>query len=234
MSKTSSLYSQVTEKIREKIISGEYPINSKLPNEFELSKKFNVSRVTLRRAIEGLVQDGLVKKVRGVGTFVQRPQKVKRMVRTTSIESFSKTAKKEGFNYSVQVIKASEVKTPIRYESILKSKNSIFIERLHLIDNEPVMLEYNYFPVPRFLGLEKVDLTQSLYTILQSNYHILKLSSRDMIVSAVSASVDEAKFLKKSVGYPLLLLKNCVEDENGKIVHTGRHYVVSDRYEFHI
>lgn len=162
------------------------------------------------------------------------PEKVKRMVRTTSIESFSKTAKKEGFNYSVQVIKASEIKTPIRYESMLKGKSCIFIERLHLIDNEPVMLEYNYFPVPRFLGLEKMDLTQSLYAILQSNYHIIKLSSRDMIVSAVSASVDEAKFLKKSVGFPLLLLKICVEDENGKVVHTGRHHVVSDRYKFHI
>lgn len=234
LSKTSSLYSQVTEKIREKIITGEYPINSKLPNEFELSKKFNVSRVTLRRAIEGLADDGLVKKVRGVGTFVHRPEKVKRIVSTSSIESFSKTAKKEGFKNSVQVIKTAEVRTPIRYESMLKSKNCIFIERLHLIDNEPIMLEFNYFPVPRFLDLKEMDLTKSLYTILHEKYRILKLSSRDTIVSAASASVDEAKFLKKSVGYPLLLFKICIEDEKGKVVHTGRQYVVSDRYEFHI
>ena len=67
------------EKIRQKIITGEYPIDSKLPNEFELSKQFNVSRVTLRKAIAGLAEDGLIEKIHGVGTFVRKPHKVKRM-----------------------------------------------------------------------------------------------------------------------------------------------------------
>ncbi|WP_141630436.1 GntR family transcriptional regulator, partial [Liquorilactobacillus vini] len=57
-----SLYSQVMEKLRKKIFTGEYQVNSKLPSELELMKIFNVSRVTLRKAIEGLVNDGIVRK----------------------------------------------------------------------------------------------------------------------------------------------------------------------------
>ena len=88
MKETGSLYSQVMEKIRQKIISGEYPVNSKLPNEFDLSEQFDVSRVTLRKAIKGLADDGLVEKIQGVGTFVRQLQKVKRIVSSSAVESF--------------------------------------------------------------------------------------------------------------------------------------------------
>lgn len=75
MEKRGSLYSQVMEKLRKKILTGEYQVNSKLPSELELMKIFNVSRVTLRKAIEGLVNDGIVEKVQGIGTFVRKPKK---------------------------------------------------------------------------------------------------------------------------------------------------------------
>lgn len=231
---TGSLYSQVMEKIRQKIITGEYPTNSKLPNEFELSKQFNVSRVTLRKAISGLAEDGLIEKIHGVGTFVRKPHKVKRIISSPSAESFSSTAVNEGFKASAQVIKVKKVETPGKIKTVLKTKTALYIERVHLVDDEPVMLECNYFPLPRFTGLEKVDLSKSLYQVLHNQYHIKELKSRDMVISIALASLSEARVLQKSVGFPLLLLQVSVEDENKNIVHTGKQYIISERYEFHV
>lgn len=222
------------EKIRQKIITGEYPVNSKLPNEFELSDQFAVSRVTLRKAIKGLAEDGLVEKIQGVGTFVRKPQKVKRIISSPAAESFSQIAKKEGFKASVKVIKVKEVETPIKLRKILETKHSLFVERVHYVNDEPIMLECNYFPLPRFVGLAKEDLSQSLYQILQDKYQIAKLNSRDLIISVALASLSEAKLLKKSIGFPLLLLQVCVEDEHNNVVHAGEQYIISDRYEFHV
>ena len=171
------------EKIRQKIISGEYPVNSKLPNEFDLSEQFDVSRVTLRKAIKGLADDGLVEKIQGVGTFVRQPQKVKRIVSSSAVESFSEIAEKEGFKASVEVVKVKEVETPSELKDVLESRRALFIERVHLVNE---------------------------------------------------ASLSEAKLLKKSIGFPLLLLQVCVEDENHQVVHAGQQYVISDRYEFHV
>ena len=179
------------EKIKQKIITGEYPTNSKLPNEFELSKQFNVSRVTLRKAIAGLAEDGLIEKIHGV-------------------------------------------ETPDNLKTTLKTKVALYVERVYAVEDEPVMLECNYFPLPRFTGLEKADLSKSLYQILRRQYHIRELKSRDMVISVALASLSEARVLKKSVGFPLLLLQVCVEDENSNIVHAGKHYIISDRYEFHV
>lgn len=234
MKETGSLYSQVMEKIRQKIISGEYPVNSKLPNEFDLSEQFDVSRVTLRKAIKGLADDGLVEKIQGVGTFVRQPQKVKRIVSSSAVESFSKIAEKEGFKASVEVVKVKEVETPSELKDVLESRRALFIERVHLVNEEPIMLECNYFPLPRFKKLKDEDLHKSLYQILREKYQINKLNSRDMIISVALASLSEAKLLKKSIGFPLLLLQVCVEDENHQVVHAGQQYVISDRYEFHV
>ncbi|WEV43413.1 GntR family transcriptional regulator [Lactobacillus sp. ESL0684] len=234
MTKTGSLYSQVMEKIRQKIISGEYPINSKLPNEFALCEQFGVSRVTLRKAIKGLVKDGLVEKVQGVGTFVRKPQTVRRIVKSSRVESFSKTAKKEGFNPSAKTIEIKEVITPDDLKDVLETERSLMIERVHLIEDDPVMLECNYFPLPKFGELRNEDLTLSLYQVLHNKYGIKKLSSSDVVISIALANYNEAKYLEKSLGFPLLMLKATVVDEKGNIVHVGRQYIDSNRYEFHI
>jgi len=231
---TGSLYSQVMEKIRQKIITGEYPTNSKLPNEFELSKQFKVSRVTLRKAIAGLAEDGLIEKIHGVGTFVRKPQKVKRIISSASAESFSQIATNEGFKASAKVVRVKKVETPEDLKATLKTKTALYIERVHSVDSEPIMLECNYFPLPRFTGLEKADLSKSLYQLLQKEYQIKKLKSRDMVISVALASLSEARLLKKSVGFPLLSLQVSVEDENSDIVHAGKQYIISDRYEFHV
>lgn len=234
MGKKGFLYSQVIEKLREKILTGEYKVNSKLPSEVELMKIFDVSRVTLRKAIEGLVNDGIVEKVQGIGTFVREPQKVRRIVLSSAVESFSEIAIKEGFEPTTKIIKIKEIRTNEKLESLIKSKRALFIKRVRLLDKEPVMLENNYFPLPRFEELKNSDLTDSLYEMMHTKFGIKKLISEDTSINVTLAKKNEADFLKKSVGYPLFLLKPIVRDENDTIVQVGEEFIVYDRYEFHI
>ncbi|MFT8459778.1 MAG: GntR family transcriptional regulator [Liquorilactobacillus ghanensis] len=234
MGKKGFLYSQVIEKLREKILTGEYKVNSKLPSEVELMKIFDVSRVTLRKAIEGLVNDGIVEKVQGIGTFVRKPQKVRRIVLSSAVESFSEIAIKEGFEPTTKIIKIKEIRTNEKLESLIKSKRALFIKRVRLLDKEPVMLENNYFPLPRFEELKNSDLTDSLYEMMHTKFGIKKLISEDTSINVTLAKKNEADFLKKSVGYPLFLLKPIVKDENDTIVQVGEEFIVYDRYEFHI
>lgn len=234
MEKRGSLYSQVMEKLRKKIFTGEYQVNSKLPSELELMKIFNVSRVTLRKAIEGLVNDGIVEKVQGIGTFVRKPKKVKRIMLSSAVESFSKIAIEEGFEPTTKVIDIKELQVSQNLTELLGTKKALFVKRVRFLDNDPVMLENNYFPLPRFKELANYDLTGSLYSLLHKDFGIVKLISKDTSVNVTLAQKSEADLLKKSIGYPLFLLKPIVKDENDKIVQIGKEFIIYDRYEFHI
>ncbi|MCP9316149.1 GntR family transcriptional regulator [Liquorilactobacillus nagelii] len=234
MEKRGSLYSQVMEKLRKKIFTGEYQVNSKLPSELELMKIYNVSRVTLRKAIEGLVNDGIVEKVQGIGTFVRKPKKVKRIMLSSAVESFSKIAIEEGFEPTTKVIDIKELQVSQNLTELLGTKKALFVKRVRFLDNDPVMLENNYFPLPRFKELANYDLTGSLYSLLHKDFGIVKLISKDTSVNVTLAQKSEADLLKKSIGYPLFLLKPIVKDENDKIVQIGKEFIIYDRYEFHI
>jgi GntR family transcriptional regulator len=222
------------EKLRKKIFTGEYQVNSKLPSELELMKIFNVSRVTLRKAIEGLVNDGIVEKVQGIGTFVRKPKKVKRIMLSSAVESFSKIAIEEGFEPTTKVIDIKELQVSQNLTELLGTKKALFVKRVRFLDNDPVMLENNYFPLPRFKELANYDLTGSLYSLLHKDFGIVKLISKDTSVNVTLAQKSEADLLKKSIGYPLFLLKPIVKDENDKIVQIGKEFIIYDRYEFHI
>ncbi|WP_082383808.1 GntR family transcriptional regulator [Lacticaseibacillus thailandensis] len=109
MSARVTKYEQVMTSIRQKILSGEYFVGSQLPSEPQLQKQYGVSRVTIRLAVDGLVKDGLVERVQGKGSFVQRPQRVSRLVRESSVESFSKVALASGFHPQTKVLKVERV-----------------------------------------------------------------------------------------------------------------------------
>lgn len=234
MEETGSLYSQVMEKIKEKIISGEYPVDSKLPNEFKLSAFFHVSRVTLRKAIKGLADDGLLEKIQGVGTFVRKPDQKKRIVILPNAEGRLQIVNKKEYKSSRKLIKVKEVATPTKLAAVLETKKTLYIKRLQLINDDPIMLENIYFPLPKFATLENHDLTVPIHKILKRDHLVKNMSSRDMVISVTLAALNEAKLLQKSVGFPLLLLKAVVENENQKVIYAKKQYVISDRYELHL
>lgn len=229
-------YGRIMADIRSKIISGKYPLDSKLPSEVQLQKEYGVSRVTVRLAIDELVKDGLVERVQGKGSYVRKPQKLSRLVRTSAVESFSAVAKASGYKTSTKLLKIETIKNNDKLKQLLKNDNEDVLHtvRLRFLDNDPIFIENNYYPLPRFKNLAENNLNGSLYKIFKQKYGIKKLISDNTILSVKIADVEEANLLKRSIGFPLYLVKTQVCDENQNVVQYGEEIIASDRYQFKI
>lgn len=236
MSTPSTKYQQVMTSIRSKIIAGVYPLDSMLPSEQKLQAEYQVSRVTIRLAIDGLVRDGMVERVQGKGSFVRKPERVNRLVRETSVESFSEVARESGFVPSTKVLKMETVQVDAKLSSNLETdaKEALHTVRLRYLDDDPIFLESNYYPLPRFAKLTDYDLTGSLYAIFQNHFDIKTLGSDNTTLSMKTADVETAEKLHRSVGFPLFYLRTQIFDENDQIVQYGEQLIASDRYQFKI
>ncbi|XKU96093.1 GntR family transcriptional regulator (plasmid) [Lactobacillus acidophilus] len=229
-------YGQVMDDIRKKIISGEYPLNSKLPSEVRLQNKYHVSRVTVRLAVDELVKDGMVERVQGKGSYVRKPHRISQLVSYNGVEGFTDVAKDSGLKTSTKVLKAEIIKSNERLKKILQNDNDhiVITKRLRYLEQDPIFIEVNYYPMPRFKNLLKYDLTQSLYQIFDKEYNIKDLTSDDTILSVKLANSEEASLLNKSIGFPLYYLRTQIKEKDGLVVQYGEEYIASDRYQFKI
>lgn len=233
---TRTKYAKIMQDIRGKIISGEFAVDSKLPSEEKLESSYSVSRVTIRLAIDGLVKDGLVERVQGKGSFVRKPSKLSRLVRSTTVESFSEVAKEYGFQVKTHVIKIETVTVNDKLRTMLETdaNEALHIVRLRYLDSDPIFLESNYFPLPKFEQLPNYNLHNSLYDIFKTSFGIKELFSDDTTLSVISADVEKATLLKKSVGFPLFFLETQIKEQDGIVVQYGEQFITSDRYKFKI
>lgn len=226
------LYQKVREDLKQKIIQGLYPDNTQIPNEIQLQKYYQVSRVTLRNAINGLVAEGLIEKIQGKGSFVRKPSKVNRLLCQSRVESFSQVVRFNGFVPSYEVISINKGLPPQRYWDDYGKSPMLRVQRLGKVDGEAIMFERNFYPLPRFSDLAELDLSKSLYRLLQSRFGIKKLQAKDTILSMTPSNQQAAKLLNKSLGFPLFKLEMKVKDENNELVHLGEQYILADRYQF--
>lgn len=169
-----TLYQQVMINIKQKIIAGKYPDGTKLPSEPKLQNEYSVSRVTLRNALNQLVKGGYIIRVQGKGTFVNKPKKVKRLIRHAAVESFSEIARQNGFEPTTSVISVRREK-PLEKMSTYIPGDALNVVRVRSIDGSPLIVENNFFPLPRFENLSQEDLSQSLYQTFEFQYGIKKL-----------------------------------------------------------
>lgn len=230
MNKDSSvpLYQQLIEVIQSQISSGELKPGDRIPTEAELSKLYDISRITVRKAVELLEEEEVLIKKQGIGTFVIA-KKLKRD--STRFMGFTEHCRLEGSVAGAQLIVADLIDASVSYAEQLKLEEGekiIRIIRLRTADNEPVMVEENYFPA-RFAYLLSEDLTKSLYKIL-ANLDIYAASGQNRI-SICYADKEEAKYLGVPEGEALLLWKGLCLDNKGNPLHIYKNKVNTKRYE---
>jgi GntR family transcriptional regulator len=136
-------YIQLSKILRRRISSGKYIPGSRLASELSLAKQFGISAMTARQAVNDLVKDGLVKRVQGSGTFVQKI--------SISSSNFTLDALKEVFkdknNIKVQILKAtveSVAGPPIQALQLEKETRLLVVERLILHKNSPFSIQIGY------------------------------------------------------------------------------------------
>ncbi len=232
----SPLYRQLMQRIRADIAAGVYPVHSRIPSEAELGERYQVSRVTVRRALAELSQEGLLRRMQGKGTYVCAPRLHSDLREVTS---FHAACRMMGCTPGARVISAQV----IHAEDALREKlalgagngsdaeNAIEIVRLRTADAEPIMLETNCFSMA-YASLLQADLTGSLYRLLQERG--IEAASGVHEISLCHATAQQARLLSVDTGTALLRLEQVIYDQHGSPLHTSHQVIRGDRFTFRI
>ena len=143
--KKAPLYQQLYDAILNKVRSGEYQVGEKIPSEEQLMTIYGVSRVTVRNAIKQLVDENILIKRHGKGTFVSMPSYVESM---TAGGSFTESGLKMNRKPTTKIISICLKKATGHVAEALgveKATEVIVIERLRSLDNMPAIFEIDYF-----------------------------------------------------------------------------------------
>ena len=227
----SPLYHQLMQRIRGEIGRGVYPTGSRIPPEHELEKLYQVSRVTVRRALSELTSEGLLERKQGKGTFVATPRGG---LPLKNLHSFHDSCKLNRVKPSIAVIHVRETEAGAEAaEGLNISRGSRVLEILRVCraDGVPVVLERNHFSMA-YAWLQDQDLSGSLYNILREYGVEPKLALHD--VSLRFADRDEAELLETEEGTPLICLHEVIYDQRGRPLHTNIQLIRGERFVFTI
>lgn len=227
------IYKQVYAWMKRNIITGKWEPGKKLPTEPVLSADLGISRQTLRHALQLLINDGLLYRQQGRGTFVQQKRSNYQL---SYLESFTEQMQAIGKKATSKVI---ELKTNLIPEGSLAEKlllsdreRMLKIVRLRLADGQPMSLEEVYIDINLCPNLHKKDLeNQSLYTILEKEYG-LKIKYGDLSLEARQATTEQAKLLQIKTSGLLLYMQCLTYLENGRPAFLTIARYPTERYIF--
>lgn len=227
----SPLYKQLKDNLFKGIKSGAYPADSRIPSEPALCERYGVSRVTVRRALKELTDEGLLVRRQGKGTFVAA---AKLKVNLKDVTGFSEACRAMGKKPSSLVIGCEWTHLSSKDAAALNLNEgdmAIELNRLRLADDMPVMLEKNVFS-KEFAFLFEADLTQSLYDCLAIHGFYPQRATHD--ISLCHASLTQARYLQVDFGEALLHLYEVIFDSKGEPLHTSLQTIRGDRFTFRI
>lgn len=225
------LYIQIAGDIKSKIERKEILANSRIPTELELSSAYGVSRITIRKALELLVDEEILVRKQRIGTFVS-DKKISRSL--NSFMGFSQSCELEGSRPGTKFLSAELVKampSDIKYLRLQEDVKVIRMRRLRYCNDVPVVLEENHFP-KKFAYLLAEDLNRSLHQILRD--HGIELSSGSKTIGVCYATREEAEWLEIKEHDALILSKDIAYDAVGDPIYSGKEIINADRYEYKI
>lgn len=230
------LYQQVMEEIRRGIELGTYQTGEKIPSEVELSEMFSVSRITVRRAVEELVGEGILTKKQGKGTYVTHRKLRRKITQESMVQSFSDTCRVNGLTPGARVIERKIIpagKEGQHYLGLSPDDKLVYIRRVRTADGDPVMLENNYYNYKRLSFLMEADLDDvSLFDVIEERLGFRPDDSTPSTIEIVLATTDIARDLAVGVGEPLFQLNSCMLGNQGEALFFEHQYIVGSRFTF--
>ena len=226
-------YIQLVEIIKKDIFSNKLQGGDKLLSENELKRKYNVSSTTVRKCIDILRHDGLIKRVQGVGTFISKPH-VKRSLE--KILSFTKNMEQVGLEPSTQMLEKKVISAGEKYSEKLnvRPEDSILrLIRLRFGNKVPMLLETRYINLKYCPDIYDKDLSDSLYAIYQHFYNV-RLTNAQQNLKIVFLKEREAKLLGCDVSAPAFLVTGVTYSEHEEPIEYEESLYRGDEYEFFV
>lgn len=227
------LYHQLKRIIEGKIETGEWKSGDKISSENELRNEYSISRNTVQKALDELVQEGILERKQGKGTFVAQP-KIEQSL--TSFYSFSKVMESQGMNpkdviLSINVEKANK---KIAQRLQLDTSDEVFsLQRLRYANDEPIILETSYLPKKYIHSMSETDFEEhSLYGFLEEYHNITVVKAKETFEPVIVRD-HESQLLQIEPGSPGLLLDRTAYDTQGRLIEFCRSIVRGDRCRFY-
>lgn len=225
------IYMQIKRYILDCIKEGTYRSGDRIPSERTLSDDFGASRMTIRQAVNELVNEGKLYREQGRGTFVASPKFFQ-----NNLKSFTQTLIEKGHAPSTEVLEFSVVHSlkDISKALDVDEKTMIYkIKRLRKADDIPIALETVYLPKHYCQGLDKFDMSRSLYGILEEQYkYTIETISCD--IDAWISDKFQMKIFDVNKRVPLLKVSGTHHTDQGLKLFYEDSYYRSDLYKYHV
>jgi GntR family transcriptional regulator len=208
-------YLQISNWLRELIRSGRYRTGDKLPSEIELSKMCRVNRNTLRQAISELTAEGLLRKEKGMGTYVASASPVALKHRVKRISSFRDDLQELGFRERTKLLRKGIIEAPGPVADLLilgENRSVAKVCRLRTGNDLPLIYEESYLAREMFPGILEMDLTGSMYRLISVHYNIV-LARCEQTIRAVNLRKDIAELLGLPAGAAGLYMESVTYTE---------------------
>lgn len=226
------LYVQVYEEIKRRILNKTYSVGKLIPSEASLQQEFGVSRITIRRALDDLVNDGFIYKRQGVGAVVLSTNQYED---TFKLNSFTEDVILQGKNPSSSVLKQEVVEASVEVAEKLQikpGKGVFFLKRLRLIDGSIAGLHETYISM-RF-GLDFTDKVfdekASLYKFYEENNVILGTAEETIEAIIPSERLRWELFMEENE--PLMFRKRISYDEQKCPIEYSKNYYFAKLYKY--
>jgi len=204
----------------------------KLPSEQELAAEYQVSNMTVRRALDVLSTAKRIVGIRGRGIFVAQPSLTKQMTLasfTESMRAAGMAARAEVLSMSMQVASDSVAERL----DLPPGSQVLLVDRLRFGDDTPLSVDRTALPASRFPGLLGHDLSGSLYALLRQKYDV-ELTRAESRIAAVTPSDADAALLRVPVSSPCLRVRARGMDADGQIIEATTSLYRGDLYELNV
>ena len=229
------LYQQIYDDLKAAIKNGTYRQGDKIPSEAELSQSYEVSRITVRRAVEDLCFDGYLIKKQGRGTFVGPRRLSSRLVQTRKTRAFSEMCAEIGAKPGAYVVDRQIVPArpdELDFFGLSEGALLLWVRRIRTADDLPISDERVLIPyewAPQLLTADLED--RSMFEAVGACLGRRPVTSREWTVNATGATTEQASLLQTSAGHPLIYSETYFVDKDDQPVYIGRDYFVGGRYE---
>ncbi|MBB6219412.1 GntR family transcriptional regulator [Rhizobium leguminosarum] len=222
-----AMYLQIADRLRREIAEGTFEPSGRLPSESQIMARFDVSRVTVRLALDQLDKDGLIERRKGKGTFVAGKQ-VRHQIDT--LRSFHESLKVQGFDATMRIIELTAIETPPALVSLFGAKCAL-LERLHMVDDEPIALGRSLLPVLMSeLDLETAE-QRPTYALLKDKAGA-DIGSAEIAIGARAAPPRISSLVGAAANAVLLVLERTSYFDHGACAEWSEFFIRPERYKF--
>lgn len=232
------LYEQIVNDIREQVANGQYREGEMLPSEIKLCEKYNVSRVTVRKAISDLVDQGIVVKKHGKGTFITTRKIVSNLYR---FQGFSTICRRNNIPVRSHILSMVKEKASLQDFSKLglrENDDVIYMVRLRYADHVPVLIEHVRLPYAEYPFLMDVDMeNRSLYGTIEQHTgrNPEDFCDTRITLETAAATPKEANLLEMDQGTPVFIQEETVVSNETNIpIHWTKQIMRGDYFKFYL